>query len=135
MGQTFVGRNELSLRAVGSPTGVRNAVIDQNVTMFVSMRSNQGTARLKGLLDMGAGVSVMSDAAWKKLGAPIFKPWTVPITMANDEPIKVLGITKELSMRLNELELPVAFIVFDYLGEEDFLLSRTLIREFDVLID
>ena len=94
--------------------------------MSISIRSNQGTARLKGMLDAGAGVSVMSEAAWKQLGAPILKPWTVPITMANDEPIKVLGITNELSMRLNELKLPMAFIVADHLGPDDFLLGRTL---------
>ena len=87
------------------------------------------------MLDTGAGVSVMSAAAWEQLGAPVLKPWTVPITTANDQPIGVLGITSELDLRLNELNLPVAFIVVDHLGEDDFLLGRTFIRDFDVLID
>ncbi len=66
MGQIFVGRNELSLRAVGRPTGVRSATFDQNATISVQVRSKKGTAQLRGMIDTGAGVSVMSAAAWKQ---------------------------------------------------------------------
>ena len=104
LGQILIGRNELSLRAVGQPTGVRSATIDQNATMTVRVQSSQGIAQLRGMLDTGAGVSVLSAAAWKQLGAPVLKPWTVPITTANDQAITVLGITSELYLRLNELD-------------------------------
>ncbi len=38
IGQIFIGRKELSLRAVVPATGVRSAVIDNNVTMTVEVR-------------------------------------------------------------------------------------------------
>ncbi len=118
------------------PTGVRSAVIDGNATMTVQMNSPNGQAvQLNGMLDTGAGVSVISAEAWQKLGAQPLKSWDVPIRMANDQPIRVLGVTDELKMNLNGLQLPISFIVVEHLGEDDFLLGRTFIRDFDVLID
>ncbi len=77
----------------------------------------------------------MSAEAWQKLGAPLSRPWTVPIRMANDEPIRVLGISEEMQVAIADLTLPISFIVVESLGEDDFLLGRTFIRDFDVLID
>ena len=136
IGQIFVGRNELSLRAVGPPTGIRIALIDENATMTVQIEDRQGqSVKLHGMLDTGAGVSVISAEVWQKLGAVPLKPWVVPIRIANDRPIRVLGVTEKLQMNLNGLQLPVPFIVVEHLGEDDFLLGRTFIRDFDVLID
>ena len=60
--------------------------------MTIQARGQNGTiSSLHGMLDTGAGVSVMSVEAWRKLGAPHLKPWTVPIRMANDELIRVLA--------------------------------------------
>ena len=59
--------------------------------MVVRIQTSQGVAQLRVMLDTGAGVSVMSAAAWKQLGAPVLTPWTVPITTANDQPIRVLA--------------------------------------------
>ncbi len=126
----------MSLRAVGAATGIRSALIDENATMAVQIQGNHGqSVELHGMLDTGAGVSVISAEAWQRLGAVPLKPWVVPIRMANDQPIRVLGITDELQMNLNGLQLPVSFIVVEHLGEDDFLLGRTFIRDFDVLID
>ena len=134
--QIFVGRNELSLRAVGPPTGIRSALIAENATMTVQIEDKQGqSVELHGMLDIGAGVSVISAEAWQKLGAVPLKPWVVPIRMANDQPIRVLSVTDELQMNPNGPQLPVSFIVVEHLGEDDFLLGRTFIRDFDVLND
>ncbi len=54
------------------------------------------SVKLRGMLDTGAGVSVMSAETWRKLGAPLLKPLEVPIRMANDQPIEVLGISDEI---------------------------------------
>ena len=91
--------------------------------------------KLHGMLDTGTGVSVMSAEAWRKLGAPILKPWEVPIRMPNDQPIEVPGITEEMYLNIAGLYSPVASIVVESLSEHDFLLGRTFIRDFDVLID
>ena len=64
MGQIFIGRNELSLRAVGTATGIRSALIDENATMAVQVQGNHGqSVELHGILDTGAGVSVISAEA------------------------------------------------------------------------
>ncbi len=95
VGQIFVGRNELSLRAVGRSTGKRGARIDGDATMIVQVRGQSGTmSSVHGMLDTGAGVSVMSVEAWQELRAPLLKQ-----------------------------------------REDEFLLGRTFIRDFDVLID
>ncbi len=96
---------------------------------------NGRTVKFYGTLDTGVGVSVLSSEAWQKLGAPALKNWEVPIRMANDQPIRVLGISKEVYLIIAGINLPVSFIVVESLGEDDFLLGRTFIREFDVLID
>ncbi len=48
------------------------------------------------MLDTGASVSVMSAQAWQELGAPTLRPLEVTIRMADDQPIKVLGINEEV---------------------------------------
>ena len=121
IGQIFLSRNELSLRAIGPPTVVRSATITGNATMTAPVKSSSGQAvQLKGMLDTGAGVSVISAEAWQKLGAKLLKFWDVPIRMANDQPIRVLGVTEEIKMDLSGLQLPISLIV---------------VRDFDVLID
>ncbi len=56
IGQIFVGRNELSLRAIGPPTGVWSASTDGNATITVQMKNLNGQAvQLNGMLDTGAG--------------------------------------------------------------------------------
>ncbi len=63
--QIFIGRNELSLRAVGPATGVRSAVIDNNATMTVRVHDSHGDpVELRGMLETGAGISVISANAW-----------------------------------------------------------------------
>ncbi len=136
IGQIFIGRNELSLRAVGRATGLRSAVIDNNAAMTVQVRGAHGNpVDLKGMLDTGAGINVISADAWQRLGAVPLKPWVVPVRMANDQPIRVLGVTDDLNMTINGLCLPVSFIVVEHLGGDYILLGRTFISEFDVLID
>ncbi len=102
--------------------------------MTVQMKIPNGQAvQLNGMLDTGAGVSVISAEAWQKLGAQPLKPWDVPIRMANDQLIRVLGVTDELKMNLNGLQIPISFIVVEHLGEDDFVLGRTFIRELTFL--
>ncbi len=59
IGQIFIGRNELSLRAVGPATGIRSAVIDKNAMMAVQVRGANGDP-----VDTGAGISLISADAW-----------------------------------------------------------------------
>ena len=59
--------------------------------------------KLHGMLDTGAGVTVKSAEAWRKLGAPLVKPWEIPIRMANDQPIEVLRITGEVYLSVSGL--------------------------------
>ena len=87
------------------------------------------------MLDTGAGISVMSVSAWRRIGSPTLSPWTTAIKMANDAPSNVFGTTGPLLVRMAGLDLRFEFVVVEDLGEDDFLLGRTFIRELDVLID
>ena len=70
VGQIFVGRNELSLRAIGRSTGKRSTRLNGDATMTVQVRGQNGTmSSLHGMLDTGVGV--MSVEAWQNLGAPL----------------------------------------------------------------
>ena len=62
----------------------------------------------------------MSEEAWHKLGAPILKPWQVPFRMADDQPIRVLGISEEVFLTIADLSLPVSSIVVESFGDDDF---------------
>ncbi len=55
--------------------------------------------------------------------------------MASDAPIIVFGTTCPLNVGMAGLDLRVEFVVVEDSGEDDFLLGRTFIREFDVPSD
>ncbi len=90
---------------------------------------------LRGMLDTGTGINVMSVSSWERIGSPTLTPWTTSIKMANVAPINVFGTTSPVSVRMPGLELGVSFVIVEDLAENDFLLGRTFIREFAVLID
>ncbi len=135
-GQIYAGKNELKLRAINSGQNDAEATLDENSTRSGTVwRQDGGMCTLAGILDTGAGVNVMSAESWRKLGCPSLEPWQTGIKMANDQPIQVFGATQKRDMLVAGLFLLVTFVVVESLGEDDFLLGRTFIREFDVLID
>ncbi len=134
-GQIYVGKNEHRLRAIKSGQNEAEATIDANSTMSVTVRRRDGgMCTLAGMLDTGAGIKFMSVKSWRKLGCPSLEPWQTGIKMAKDQPIQVFGVTQEMDMLAAGLFLPISFVVLESLGEDDFLLGRTFIREVDVRI-
>ena len=135
-GQIYLGKNDLVLRAINQGKVPAEAKLEADAAMIIEVgRCDGGSEPLRGMLDTGAGISVMSVSAWRRIGSPTLSPWTTAIKMANDSPINVFGTTGSLNVRMAGLELCVEFVIVEDLGEDDFLLGRTFIREFDVLID
>ena len=108
--------------------------MEADAVMTIQVSCKDGRLEpLRGKLDTGAGISVMSGGLWRRIGCPTPTPWSTVIKMANDAPINVFGTTGSLSVR--SLDLRFDLVVVEALGGDDFLLGRTFIREFDVLID
>ncbi len=131
-GQIHLGKNELVLRAVKQGGVPAEAKLEADAVMNIQVSCSDGK---RGMLDTGAGISVMSVSAWRRIGSPTLSPWTTAIKMANDAPINVFGTIGPLNVRMAGLDLRVEFVVVEDLEEDGFLLGRTFFREFDVLID
>ena len=96
--------------------------LEASAVMTIQVSCSDGRLEpLRGMLDTGAGISVMSVSAWRRVGSPTLAPWTTAIKMAND----VFGTTVPLLVRMAGLYLRVEFVVVEDLREDDFLLGRT----------
>ncbi len=103
-GQIYLGKNELVLRAINQSRVPTEAKLEADAAMIIQVGRCDGELEpLRGMLDTGAGISVMSVSAWRRIGSPTLSPSQL--------------------------------VIVEDLGEDDFLLGRTFIREFDVLID
>ena len=54
---------------------------------------------------------------------------------ANDQPMKILGIAPLVTLRMAGYDLIDDFVVVDFLGSDEFILGRSFIRAYGVLID
>ena len=92
---------------------------------------------LRGMLDTGATLSVMSYGAWRRLGyeRTELNATEIKIMTANDQPMKILGMTPLVTLRMAGYDLLENFVVVDFLGSDEFILGRSFIRAYGVLID
>ena len=92
---------------------------------------------LKGMLDTGTTLSVMSYGAWRRLGyeRTDLSTTEIRIMTANDQPMKILGMAPLVTLRIAGYDLLENFVVVDFLGSDEFILSRSFIRAYGVLID
>ncbi len=125
-GQICLGRNEMFVRTVYATRSPREADLEADSTMIVEVQNEGVKTSLLGMLDTGAGLNVMSVSAWRRMREPSLTPLTTAIKMANDQPIRVFGTTPKMKMSIASLELSTSFVVVEDLGEDDFLLGRTL---------
>ena len=93
---------------------------------------------LKGLIDTGAGPSLMSISAWKRIAEndryPI-KNAAIHLIAANGQELKTYGIVEDVRFLLAGYELRANFILMEDSPGDDFILGRTFLRRYDVLID
>ena len=120
------------------PTG--DARIDERASLVVSfVVPNAAPIPLRGLVDTGSGVSILTFSAFNRVAArtgTVLKPYQVELYAANGKTIKTFGLAEQIRFQLGEYELETNFVVVDdAIGVEDFLLGRNILRSYQVLVD
>ena len=94
--------------------------------------------QLRGLLDMGAVLSVIPIETWERMGfdKDDLIDSRIRLSAANKGALRVLGRTQRIALNLGERNMWMNFLVVENLDESDqFILGRYFIRNFDVTID
>ena len=120
------------------PTG--EARIDERASLVVSfMVPHAAPIPLRGLVDTGSGVSILTFSAFNRVAArtgTVLKPYQVDLYAANGKTIKTYGLAEHIHFQLGGYELETNFVVVDdAMGVEDFLLGRNFLRSYQVLVD
>ena len=140
-GQIYVGREELKVRSIGHCAMLEEDVMhigtEADVSAHVLDISGKKT-QLRGLLDTGAVLSVITIETWERMGfdKDDLIHSTIRLSAAIKGALRVLGRTPIIALNLGERNLWMSFLVVENLDESDqFNLGRDFIRNFDVTID
>ena len=94
---------------------------------------------IRGLVDTGSGVSILTFSAFNRVAAQtgaVLKPYQNDLYAANGKTIKTFGLAEQVRLQLGGYELETNFVVVDdAMGVEDFLLGRNFLRSYQVLVD
>ena len=94
---------------------------------------------LRGLVDTGSGVSILTFSAFNRAAArtgTVLKPYQVDLYAAKGKTIKTFDLAEQVRLQLEGYELETNFVVVDdAMGVEDFLLGRNFLRSYQVLVD
>ena len=94
---------------------------------------------LRGLVDTGSGVSILTFSAFNRTAAQtvtVLKPYQIDLYAANGKTIKTFGLAEQIRFQLGGYEFETNFVVVDdALGVEDFLLGRNFLRTYQVLVN
>ena len=120
------------------PTG--EARIDERASLVVSfVVPHAAPIPLRGLVDTGSGVSLLTFAAFNRVAArtgTVLKPYQVDLYAANGKTIKTFGLAEQIHFQLGGYELETNFVVLDdAMGVEVFLLGRNFLRTYQGLVD
>ena len=120
------------------PTG--EARFDERASLVVSsVVPHAAHIPLRGLVDTGSGVSILTFSAFNRVAArtgTVLKPSQVDLYAANGKTIKTYGLAERIHFQLGGYELETNFVVVDdAMGVEDFLLGRNFLRSYQVLVD
>ena len=135
-GQIYVGKEELKVRSIGHCAMLEEDTMhigtEADVSAHVLDISGKKT-QLRGLLDTGAVLSVITIETWERMGfdKDDLIDSRIQLSAANKGALRVLGRTPIIA-----LNLWMSFLVVENLEESDqFILGRDFIRNFDVTID
>ena len=120
------------------PTG--EARIDERASLVVSfVVPHAAPIRLRGLVDTGSGVSILTFSAFNRAAArtgTVLKPYPIDLYAANGKTIKTYGLAGQIRFQLGGYELETNFVVVDNaMGVKDFLLGWNFLRSYQVLVD
>ena len=141
IGQIYVGKEELKVRSIGHcamhEEDAMHIGTEADVSAHVLDISGKKT-QLRGLLDTGAVLSVITIETWERMGfnKNDFIDSRIRLSAANKGALRGLGRTPIIALNLGESNLWMTFIVVENLDESgQFILGRDFIRNFDVTID
>ena len=140
-GQIYVGKEELKVRSIGHCAMLEEDTMhigtEADVSAHVLDISGKKT-QLRGLLDTGAVLSVITIETWERMGfdKDDLIDSRIRLSAANKGALQVLGRTPIIALNLGESNLWMSCLVVENLDESDqFILGRDFIRIFDVTID
>ncbi len=125
------------------PTGLRRATdsygrvaIDANASTTARLVMNEVEVKAKALLDTGAGPNVMTEELWRKMKSDRLLEAAPHLYSADRSTIKVHGKTPPILVHLDEGEaMPVQFHVIASKSQENLILGREFMTEYQVLVD
>ena len=127
----------LNIKDMTEAIGVVDVDSDANVELEFP-RGQESPVKLRGLLDTGAGLSLMSLNAWKRISTqnryPI-KNLPIQLVAANGLEVRTYGIVEEVELILAGYKLKANFILIDAVDDQDFILGRTFMKKYDILVD
>ena len=128
-----LGPQELRCYSISRQEPTVEARIDERASLVVSFAvPNANPISLRGMVDTGSGVSIMSFSAFNRVALQTgvaLQPHRIDLYAANGKTIKTFGIAERVRFQLGGYELETNFVVFDDAhGLEDFLLDRNFQR-------
>ena len=141
VGQIYVGKEEMKVRSIGHCAMLEEDAMHIGTEADVSahvLDISGKKIQLRGLLDTGAGLSVIPIETWERMGfnKNDLIDSRIQLSVANKGALRVLGRTPIIALNLGERNLWMSFLVVENLDESDqFILGRDFIRNFDVTID
>ena len=140
-GQIYVDKEELKVISIGHCAMLEEDTMHIGTEVDVSANvldiSGKKT-QLRGLLDMGAVLSVIPIETWERMGfdKDDLIDSRIRLSAANKRALRVLDRTPLIALNLGERNLWMSFLVAENLDESDqFNLGRDFIRNFDLMID
>ena len=133
-----LGPHELRCYSISKQEPTGEARIDERASLVVSFAvPNAKPIPLRGMVDTGSGVSIMSFSAFNRvaLGTGVaLQPYRIDLYAADGKTIKTFEKAERVRFQLGRYELETNFVVVDD-GLEDFLLGRNFLRAWNVLVD
>ena len=118
-----LGKQQLrcwNVKAMAEDIGVIDVDSDANVELEFP-RGQESPVKLRGLLDTGAGLSLMSLSAWKRISTqnryPI-KNLPIQLVAANGLEVRTYGIVEDVELILAGYRLKANFILIDAVDDQ-----------------
>ena len=136
----WLGPHELRCYSISKQEPTGEARIDERASLVVSFAvPDANPIPLRGKVDTGSGVSIMSFSAFNRLAlrtGVALQPYRIDLYAANGKTMKTFGIAGRVRFQLGGYELETNFLVVDDAhGLEDFLLGWNFLRTNNVLVD
>ncbi|RYA56905.1 retropepsin-like aspartic protease, partial [Enterobacter cloacae complex sp. CH23B] len=93
---------------------------------------------VKGVLDGGAGVSMVTKSCWESMGRPHLEATSVVVKMANGSIVTPIGMLKDLRIKVLGHKVRQTFIVMDFSKHPmsfEMILGRPFMREAKLVHD